>query len=118
MSTPEEQRQEQRDPEAVREEIDKTRAELGETVEALTEKADLKGQAKARLEERRAALRSAQEQAKARAEELRTQLSGATPEDARRAAEKAAASAKERPGRALGVAFALGLLCGRLLRRG
>jgi ElaB/YqjD/DUF883 family membrane-anchored ribosome-binding protein len=102
----------------VRAEIDRTRAELGETVEALTEKADLKGQARARLEEQRAALRGRQEQARAKAEELRAGLAGATPEDARRAASQAAASARERPGAALGAAFALGLLFGRRLRRG
>jgi ElaB/YqjD/DUF883 family membrane-anchored ribosome-binding protein len=106
------------DPEAVREDIERTRAELGETVEALTDKADLKGQAKARLEEQRAALRARQEQARAKAEELRAGLSGATPEDARRAASQAAASARERPGPALGAAFALGLLFGRLTKRG
>jgi ElaB/YqjD/DUF883 family membrane-anchored ribosome-binding protein len=122
VSTPEERRPEpgaeQGDPEALREDIDKTRAELGDTVEALTEKADLKGQAKARLEEQRAALRARQQQARARAEELRAGLAGATPEDARRAASQAAASAKQRPGPALGIAFALGLVFGRLTRRG
>jgi hypothetical protein len=37
--------------EALRAEIEETRAELGETVEALSAKADIKGQAKAKLNE-------------------------------------------------------------------
>ena len=40
-----------REPEQIRSEIEETREQLGETVEALAEKADVKGQAKAKVEE-------------------------------------------------------------------
>jgi hypothetical protein len=42
---------EQKSPEEIREEIAETREELGDTVEALAGKADVKGQAKARVDE-------------------------------------------------------------------
>jgi ElaB/YqjD/DUF883 family membrane-anchored ribosome-binding protein len=106
------------DPDALREDIAETREELGDTVEALSEKADLKGQAKARVEDQRRALRQRQAEAKARLEGLRGQLSEATPEDARRAAAQAATTAKDRPLPALALALALGLVLGRLTKRG
>jgi hypothetical protein len=40
-----------RSPEEIRADIERTRRELGDTVEAVVEKADLKAQAKARAEE-------------------------------------------------------------------
>ena len=39
------------DPEALKAEIEQTREELGDTVEQLAEKADVKSQAKARIEQ-------------------------------------------------------------------
>ena len=42
--------QEQRSPEEIRRDIEETREELGDTVEALAQKADVKGQAKAKFE--------------------------------------------------------------------
>ena len=40
-----------RDPETIRSEIEETREQLGETVEALADKADVKSHAKAKVEE-------------------------------------------------------------------
>jgi Protein of unknown function (DUF3618) len=53
------------DPEALRTKIDETRAELGDTVEALTAKADVKGQIKEKVEDKKEQLRRQQERAAA-----------------------------------------------------
>ncbi|MDQ5831627.1 MAG: DUF3618 domain-containing protein [Actinomycetota bacterium] len=56
--------------EALRTEIEETRAELGETVEALSAKADVKGQAKEKVEEKKTQLRDQQAKAKAKLDEV------------------------------------------------
>ena len=53
---------EEKTPAEIRAEIDETRGELGDTVEALAEKTDVKAQAKAKVED-------VKEQAKAKADE-------------------------------------------------
>ena len=53
-----------RDPEQLREEIKETRDDLGETVEALVQKADIRSQLQQKVAERKDALRAAKEQAK------------------------------------------------------
>ena len=47
-----------RQPEEIRSEIEETREQLGETVEALAAKADVKGQAKAKVEDVKEQVRS------------------------------------------------------------
>jgi hypothetical protein len=47
---------ESKDPEQIREEIEATRQELGDTVEALVAKADVKAHARERIERTKAAL--------------------------------------------------------------
>lgn len=42
--------QDQRSPEEIRRDIEETREDLGDTAEALAQKADVKGQAKAKVE--------------------------------------------------------------------
>jgi MYXO-CTERM domain-containing protein len=79
-----------RTPEEIEAEIEATRGELGETVSALAEKADVKGQAQRKLEETK---RNAQ-----------ANLSGAT-ETARELAVSAPERAKENP---LPIAIAAG----------
>lgn len=64
------------DQAALRDEIEETRAELGETVEALSAKADVKGQVKEKVEERKEQLRGQQAQAEAKLGELREQAKG------------------------------------------
>jgi alkylation response protein AidB-like acyl-CoA dehydrogenase len=61
------------DPDQVREEIAETRAELGDTVEALADKADVKAQAKQKIEQRKEQLRETQEQAKEKLGEVSQQ---------------------------------------------
>jgi ElaB/YqjD/DUF883 family membrane-anchored ribosome-binding protein len=87
------------DPDAVRQDIRQTREELGDTVEALAGKADVKGQAKAK------------------AGEVRERVSGVTPEGAKRAAAQAGSTAQERPVPAIALAFGLGLVTGWLIKR-
>jgi hypothetical protein len=64
------------DQEALRDQIEETRAELGETVEALSAKADVKGQVKEKVEERKEQLRDQQAQAEAKLGELGKQAKG------------------------------------------
>jgi hypothetical protein len=66
-------------PEELRREIEQTRAELGQTVEALSHKADVKGQ----VREKR--------------DEVKDKLRGATPQGAQQAAGQAAQKARQRP---------------------
>src|SRR5215218_9029002 len=99
------------DPEALRRDIEQTREDLGDTVEALSEKADVKGQAQAKLEERAQAkeqVSQKQAQAKEQVSQLRERLSSATPEDVKSAATQGATMAQERPIPAIAGAFALG----------
>jgi gas vesicle protein len=49
--TPESKQAETREPEQIREEIEDTREELGDTVAALAEKSDIRAQARRKLEE-------------------------------------------------------------------
>ncbi len=58
------------DPEQLREEIAETREELGDTVEALAQKADVKGQVKEKVQERKDRLREGQAQAQAKLGEV------------------------------------------------
>jgi ElaB/YqjD/DUF883 family membrane-anchored ribosome-binding protein len=106
-----------RDPEELRRDIEQTRAELGDTVEALSRKADVKAQLSQKIDERKAALRGRGETLKSRATEVRGRVSGATPEDAKRTASRVAQNAEERPFPAIGVAFGAGLVLGWLLKR-
>jgi ElaB/YqjD/DUF883 family membrane-anchored ribosome-binding protein len=106
-----------RDPEALRGDIERTRAELGDTVEALSHKADVKTQVAEKVEERKADLRGRQESIRARATEVRGRVSDATPDPAKRAASQVAHTAEQRPFPAIGLAIAVGLLLGWLLGR-
>jgi ElaB/YqjD/DUF883 family membrane-anchored ribosome-binding protein len=83
--------------------IEETRAELGETVDALAQKADVKARLSEELGQRKAAWRD--------------RVSSATPEDAKRAGSQVARTAEERPWPAIALALGLGLLAGRMLGR-
>jgi hypothetical protein len=101
----------QRSPEEIRRDIEETRTELGDTVEALAAKADVKAQAKAKAEEIK---HTAQE----RRDEFVAKAKAATPDSATGAAQQAAGVARERrvP---LGIAAAFlgGFVLGRLTGR-
>ena len=100
-----------REPDEIRSEIEQTREQLGETVEALAEKADVKGQAQAKVDETK-------ERFARKAEDAKAKLGDASPDQAKDAATSAAASAKERPlPFAVAGAFAAGLVLGVLIAR-
>ena len=99
------------DPEQLREEIAHTREELGDTVEALAAKTDVKGQAKQKLEDTKASISDRKEQVIGKAKE-------ASPDQALTAATQASDKARQNPlPLAAAGAFAAGFLAGRLFKR-
>jgi ElaB/YqjD/DUF883 family membrane-anchored ribosome-binding protein len=109
-------------PEEIREQIAETRRELGETVEALSAKTDVKAQAKAQLEETKANLTQKAQDAKATVTETTTGLldkaKDVSPESAVAAAQAGQEKVRQNPvPAAVAAAFVLGLLLGRLSRR-
>jgi ElaB/YqjD/DUF883 family membrane-anchored ribosome-binding protein len=98
-------------------EIEETRAELGDTVDALTQKADVKARVSEKVAERKAAWRERQDDVKARVSGARERVSGATPDEAKRAASQVAQTAEKRPLPAVATALGLGLLIGWIFGR-
>jgi ElaB/YqjD/DUF883 family membrane-anchored ribosome-binding protein len=97
----------QRDPERIQEEIEQTRAELGDTVEALAQKADVKSQAKRKVQETKESVADHLGKAKEASPEMAVSaVSGASHK----------AQANPLPLAALG-AFAAGFVAGRLTKR-
>jgi hypothetical protein len=94
-----------RSPEDIRRDIEETRGELGDTVEALAAKADVKAQAKDRVAE-------VKDNVSSKAGELKQKVSDVTPE-------AAAAQAQQNPlPFAVGGALFVGFLLGRVSARG
>lgn len=92
--------EQQRSPEEIQEDIEETREELGDTAAALAQKADVKGQAKAKVED-------AKQKASAKVQEV-------TPDSAGTALEGAQRFARENPALVgIGAALAVGFLLGR-----
>jgi ElaB/YqjD/DUF883 family membrane-anchored ribosome-binding protein len=107
----------EKDQEQLQHEIEETRAELGDTVDALAQKADVKARVSEKVEQRKAAFRERQGDIKARVNEARERVSGATPDEAKRAASQVARTAEARPFPAIAVALGLGLVIGRAIGR-
>ena len=100
-----------REPEDIRSDIEETREQLGETVEALAEKADVKGQAKAKVDETK-------QRFTRKATDAKEKIAGASPDQAKTAASSAASTAQDRPlPFAVGGAFAVGLVIGLLIAK-
>ena len=100
-----------REPEEIREEIARTRGEVGDTVAALAEKSDVKAHARRRIEGIKA-------DARQRGERLKTRARDSSPEGARQGAEQLVAKARENPAPvAIGGAVLLGFLLGRITGR-
>jgi ElaB/YqjD/DUF883 family membrane-anchored ribosome-binding protein len=99
------------DPKQIEREIEQTREELGETVEALAKKTDVKAQAQRKVEDTKASISEKKDQ-------LLGQAKQASPDSAAAAASQAADKARANPvpTAALG-AFAAGFLFGRLTKR-
>ena len=104
-----------RGPEEIREEIEETRAEMGDTVEALASKADVKGQAQQKVEELK-------QTALAKKEALVAKAKQASPDSApggggqQRAQQVKATAQENRMPLAVGGALVLGFLLGRRRR--
>jgi cell division septum initiation protein DivIVA len=99
------------EPEQIEREIEETREQLGETVEALARKTDVKSQAKRKLEDTKATL-------SAKAEHVIGKAKETSPEGTSQAAEQLSRTARENPLplAALG-AFAAGVIAGRITKR-
>ncbi|HSC04587.1 MAG TPA: DUF3618 domain-containing protein [Solirubrobacteraceae bacterium] len=102
---------EAKDPEQLRDEIEETRRELGDTVEALAAKADVKARMKDRVE-------ATKESAAQKKDDLLGKARETSPDSVASGASQATQKAKENPlpVAALG-AFVGGFLLGRLTKR-
>ncbi len=98
---------EEKSPQELRANIEETREQLGDTVEALAEKTDVKAQARRRLHSMKGAAEQKRQQVQAKAK-------AATPESANAGMQQVASTARQNPipVAALG-AFLAGLLMGR-----
>jgi hypothetical protein len=102
---------ESRGPEEIREDIEQTREELGETVAAVAGKTDVKQQAKAKAGELKG-------QAGVKAKELSDKAKEVAPDSATEGAQQAQRLAKENPLPLVFVGvFLAGVLFGKLLSR-
>jgi Protein of unknown function (DUF3618) len=100
-----------REPQAIERDIESTRREMGDTVEALAEKTDVKAQTQRKVAEVRRVI-------DAKRGELLGRARGAAPEGAGSAAAALQDKARENPvAVALAGAFAAGLIFGRITKR-
>jgi ElaB/YqjD/DUF883 family membrane-anchored ribosome-binding protein len=100
-----------REPEEIRRDIEETRAEMGDTVEALAEKADVKGQARRKIDDAKSSVSQ-------KKDDLLGKAKGASPESATAAAGQVSEKARENPlPLAVAGGFAAGFLVGRLTNR-
>jgi len=101
----------QRSPEEIQADIERTRRELGDTAAAAAQKADVKAQAKAKVDETKQRVADKKDEVVGKAKE-------ASPDSASQVAGQAANTAKENPlPFAAGAAFVAGFLLGRLFGR-
>jgi ElaB/YqjD/DUF883 family membrane-anchored ribosome-binding protein len=107
----------EKDQDQLQREIEETRADVGDTVDALAQKADVKARVSEKVEQRKAALRERQEDIRARVTGARKRASSTTPDEAKRAASQMANTAEKRPFPAIAVALGVGLLIGRAIGR-
>ncbi|HEX3833631.1 MAG TPA: DUF3618 domain-containing protein [Solirubrobacteraceae bacterium] len=109
-------------PEQIRDEIERTQQQLGDTVEALAHKTDVKAQASARIDAAKESIQEtvhdARESASETKDELLTKVKQATPESAGAGAHQMSATVQERPlPFAAAAAFAGGVVVGWLIGR-
>ena len=105
-SAPQQDGEQTRSPEEIRADIEETREQVGDTVEALAEKTDVKAQARQRVDTVKGNVR-------AKADEAKAKVQSATPASAQEGGRQVAAKARENPaplvvGGAVLVAFLLG----------
>jgi transcriptional regulator with XRE-family HTH domain len=98
------------DPEQIKEQIEATREELGDTVEALAAKTDVKAQAKRKVEQTKASVAAKKDELLGKARET-------SPDAAVSTLSGASSKARENPlPVAVAGAFVLGFVAGRLTR--
>jgi hypothetical protein len=103
--------QEVRSPEEIQQDIEQTRESLGGTAAALADKADVKGQAKAKVA-------AAKHDAQAKLDELFGKAKAAAPDSVGSEAQSVASTARENSlPFAVGAGFLVGILVGRILKR-
>jgi uncharacterized protein YdbL (DUF1318 family) len=103
--------QETRSPEEIRADIAETREEVGDTVEALAAKSDVKAQAQARMDEIKGNVR-------AKADQVRAKAQSSTPESAQQGGQQVVSTVRENPAPfVLGGAVVLAFLIGRRTAR-
>jgi ElaB/YqjD/DUF883 family membrane-anchored ribosome-binding protein len=103
--------QEQRSPEEIREDIEETRRELGDTAAELAGKTDVKSRAKAKVEDVRGTIGQ-------KRDDLASRVSQAAPDNVSAGGSQVASVAKENPVPfALVGTFLAGIVIGRLLSR-
>jgi ElaB/YqjD/DUF883 family membrane-anchored ribosome-binding protein len=113
---------EQRSADEIRAEIEDTREQLGETVEALAEKTDVKAQAHDRIEAAKESLAhnlgTARETVSGKTEEFVSRTREATPDSAGTGMQQVTTTVQRKPlPFAIAGAFIAGMLVGRLLGR-
>jgi hypothetical protein len=111
MSTDNVEETETRTPEEIRADIEQTREEVGDTVEALAAKTDVKAQAQERVEEVKGNVR-------AKVNEVKAKAQSSTPESAQQGGQQVVTKVRENPapfvlGAAVLVAFLIGRRTGR-----
>lgn len=119
---PAEEAGEARSAEEIRADIEQTRGQLGETVEALAEKTDVKAQARNRVASAKETiagnLGTARETVTGKADEFATRAQEATPDSAGAGVQQVTATVQRKPlPFAIGGAFIAGMLVGWLLGR-
>jgi uncharacterized protein YdbL (DUF1318 family) len=103
--------EEARTPEAIRTDIEQTREEVGDTVEALAAKTDVKAQAHARVDEVKGNVR-------AKADEVKAKAQSSTPESAQQGGQQVIAKVRANPAPlVLGAAVLVAFLIGRRTAR-
>jgi hypothetical protein len=110
------------DPEQLREEIEATRQELGDTVEALAHKTDVKAQVSEQVDQTKAQVQEriehTRETVSHKADEFVGRAKEISPDGAKTAASTAAQKGRENPLPVAAVgAFALGFVIGRVSSR-
>jgi ElaB/YqjD/DUF883 family membrane-anchored ribosome-binding protein len=111
--------EESRSPEEIQAEIEATREELGDTVGAIADKADIKKQAKRKVDQTKAKAAAKKQDISDKVDDTKAKATAKKEELSHKApAEQAIASAQENPvAAAAGGAFAAGLLIGWFLGR-
>lgn len=109
---------EPKSPEELREDIERTREELGDTVEALAAKTDVKAQAGAQADAIKESLQQSRDDLAEKGQRFASRAREAVPDSAQQGVQQAAGAVKQRPvPTAALAAFAAGIFVGWLMRR-